>query len=83
MVFYPQQKFVSLGMTNGEVRVWDGVRRLLYNNSNNSISSGGGNKNSINNNNSITNYNKETQQQYYQLISHYGPVQRMKLRFYL
>ena len=56
MVFYPQQKFISLGLNNGEVRVWDGVRKLYD--------------------------SKEFNEQYYQLTSHYGPVQKLKLRFF-
>ena len=31
MIFYPQQKFVSTGMSNGDVRVWGDLKRIKNN----------------------------------------------------
>lgn len=31
MIFYPQQKFLSIGMSNGDVRVWVDLKRVKNN----------------------------------------------------
>jgi hypothetical protein len=56
MIFYPQQKFVSIGMSNGDVRVWGDVKRIKD--------------------------NKEACTEYFELLSHQGPVKKMRMRFY-
>ena len=55
-IYYPQQKFICLGMTNGEVRVWADVTRLKH--------------------------NKDTNLEYYELLNHSGPVEKIRVRFY-